>query len=109
VEPLRELLTQVTLNPPTIPFLSNVTGAWITAAEATDPAYWSTHMHQTVRFATGMEQLLKEPEQILLEVGPGLTLSTLTTQRPDRSNEQIVLTSLRHPHDRQSDVAFLLA
>ncbi|HSD83600.1 MAG TPA: SDR family oxidoreductase, partial [Anaerolineae bacterium] len=51
---------------------------------------------------------LAEPEQILLEVGPGLTLSTLATQRPDKSSDQIVLTSLRHPHDSQSDVAVLL-
>ena len=108
MQPFRELLEQVTLNPPAIPFLSNVSGAWITAAEATDPDYWASHMRQTVRFADGIARLLKEPQQILLEVGPGLTLSTLATQRPDRSAEQVVLTSLRHPHDPQSDVVFLL-
>jgi len=108
VEPFAELVKGVTLNPPKIPYLSNVTGTWITAAEATDPDYWARHLRQTVRFAEGMQQLLKEPEQILLEVGPGLTLSTLATQRPDKAAEQVVLTSLRHPHDPQSDVAFLL-
>ena len=28
-------------SPPEIPYLSNVTGGWITAEEATDPAYWA--------------------------------------------------------------------
>lgn len=107
-EPFTELVKQVALNPPQIPYLSNVTGTWITAAEATDPEYWSRHLCQTVRFAEGIQQLLKEPEQILLEVGPGLTLSTLATHRPGKVAEQVVLTALRHPHDPQSDVAFLL-
>ncbi|HFC11941.1 MAG TPA: acyltransferase domain-containing protein, partial [Anaerolineae bacterium] len=29
---------------PTLPFISNVTGAWITAAEAVDPAYWTSQL-----------------------------------------------------------------
>ncbi len=107
-QPLRDLLGQVALRPPATPLLSTVTGTWMSAADATDPAYWARHMRQTVRFADGLAELLKTPEQILLEVGPGLTLSTLVTQRADRSPEQAVLNSLRHPHDAQSDVAFLL-
>ena len=29
---------------PQMPFVSNVTGTWITAAEATDPDYWARHL-----------------------------------------------------------------
>jgi acyl transferase domain-containing protein len=108
VKPFAELVKQVTLHPPKIPYLSNVTGTWVTAEEATDADYWARHLGQTVRFADGIGQLLREPVQILLEVGPGLTLSSLTAQRPDKAAEQVVLTSLRHPHDPQSDDAFLL-
>jgi acyl transferase domain-containing protein len=108
VEPFRALLRQVALHPPAIPFLSNVTGDWISAAEATDPDYWAAHMRQTVRFAEGLGRLLEEPAQFLLEVGPGLTLSASAAQHPNKTDEQAALASLRHMHDPQSDVAFIL-
>lgn len=108
LEPFTELVKNISLQPPQRPYISNVTGTWITAAEATDPRYWARHLRQTVRFADGLQELLKEPAQILLEVGPGRTLSTLARRHPDKAPEQIVLSSLRHPQESQSDVAFLL-
>jgi thioesterase domain-containing protein/acyl carrier protein len=98
----------VPLREPQIPYVSNVTGTWITPAEATNPNYWATHLRQTVRFAEGLQRVLADPTRILLEVGPGRTLSTLAKQHPDKVAEHQVLSSLRHPHDEQSDVALLL-
>ncbi len=108
LEPFTLAVKKVTLNSPQIPYLSNVTGNWIAASQATDPNYWAKHLRSCVRFSEGLQQLLKEPEQILLEVGPGRTLSTLATQHSNKTEKQVVLTSLRHPQDRQSDVEFLL-
>jgi len=112
MEPVVELFTEqvrrIRLNPPQIPYISNVTGTWITAEEATAPSYWAKHLRQTVRFADGIQELLKEPGHILLEIGPGRTLSTFAMRHPDRATEQVVLSSIRHPKDRQSDTAFLL-
>jgi acyl transferase domain-containing protein len=108
LEPFTERVKQVTLKPPQIPYLSNVTGTWITAEQATDSTYWRQHLRQTVRFAEGLQELLKEPAQILLEVGPGKTLSTLARRHPDKQAEQVVLSSVRHPQEPGSDVAFLL-
>ncbi|WP_407884225.1 SDR family NAD(P)-dependent oxidoreductase [Scytonema sp. NUACC26] len=108
LEEFTERVKKVSLNPPQMAYVSNVTGTWITAAEATNPEYWANHLRSTVRFAEGVQQLLNEPEQILLEVGPGRTLSTLVRQHPNQAAQQVVLSSLRHPQDCQSDVAFLL-
>lgn len=107
--PLTEYIKKVSLNPPRIPYVSCVTGTWITASEATDPGYWAKHCRQPVRFVQGLAELLKQPERILLEVGPGHTLSTLAKQHPDKTDGQFILSSLRHLHDRQSDLQFLLA
>lgn len=107
-EPFTLMVKKVNLNPPEIPYVSNVTGNWITAAQATDPSYWATHLRSSVRFADGMQLLLQEPERILLEVGPGRTLSTLAKQHPQKAIGQVVLNSLQHPKERQSDVEFLL-
>ena len=101
-------VAQVTLHPPQLPYLSNVSGTWITAAEATDPTYWAKHLRQTVRFADNVDQLITDPTQILLEVGPGRTLSTFAQQHPAKAAEQVVLTSVRHPQEDRQDDAFLL-
>ena len=103
-----ERVKQVRLNPPQIPYLSNVTGTWMSADRATDPEYWVKHLHQTVKFSPSLEELLQEPEQILLEVGPGRTLSTLVKRHPHKVAKQVVLSSTRHPKQPSSDVAFLL-
>ena len=66
---------------PAIPFVSNVTGTWITAAEATSPDYWTTHLRQAVRFAAGVQELLQDPTRVFLEVGPGRTLASLVRQQ----------------------------
>nr|WP_236117183.1 type I polyketide synthase [Hassalia byssoidea] len=106
LEPFQEQVSKISLNAPKIPFVSNVTGTWITAAQAIDPRYWARHLRQTVRFSEGVAELLQQPERILLEVGPGRTLSTLVNKQS--CARMVVLSSLRHPQNQQSDVAFLL-
>ncbi|MEM8715297.1 MAG: type I polyketide synthase, partial [Cyanobacteria bacterium P01_G01_bin.4] len=76
-----ELVASIEHHPPTIPFLSNVTGTWILEEQATDPAYWGQHLRQTVRFADGVTALMADGDRLLLEVGPGRTLSTLAKQQ----------------------------
>ncbi len=112
VEPIldtfAEQVKQVRRHPPQIPFVSNVTGTWITSDEAMNPSYWARHLRQTVRFSDCVQELLKEPNRVLLEVGPGQTLSTLSRQQTNKSKEQIVLSSIRHPREQKSDIAFIL-
>ena len=100
---------QVTLKPPQVPFISNVTGAWITPEQATNPDYWATHLRQTVRFAEGLQVLQQDATLVLLEVGPGRTLSKLARmQAPKTSSEQPIFHSVRHPREHQPDLAVLL-
>ncbi|AFZ01576.1 type I polyketide synthase [Calothrix sp. PCC 6303] len=107
LETFRELVQTVTLNPPQIPFISNVSGTWISASEATNPNYWANHLRQPVHFCQGLTELLKTPGSVLLEVGAGRTLSTFARQQ--RQQELTVLTSLPHPQEQQSEVAFILS
>jgi acyl transferase domain-containing protein len=95
---------RVALGPPTIPFVSNVTGTWIAADEATEPRYWAKHLRQTVRFADGLRALLAEENRVLLEVGPGRTLGVFARQQ----GAGAVFASLRHPQAGQADRPFLL-
>lgn len=93
---------------PRIPFASNVTGQWIRPEEATDPAYWAQHLRGAVRFADCLERLYEVPQRAVLEVGPGRTLTTLAKMHPAKPKETVVLSSIRHPAERRSDVSFAL-
>lgn len=101
-------LRRVPMRAPTLPFVSNVSGSWISAAEATDPAYWVRHLRQTVRFADGLQQLLADERCLLLEVGPGRTLSSLARLHSSRKPAQVVLNGMRHADERVSDLAWML-
>ena len=90
---------------PKIPFVSNLTGTWITDGEAMDPAYWVRHLRNTVRFDQGARTLLETGSRALLEVGPGRTLASLCKQQ--RTKAAVVTTALRHPSEAASDVEFL--
>ncbi len=81
MDPLAELAATFRLAAPEIPYVSNVTGSWMSAEDATDPAYWARHLRQPVRFHQGLECLLAEPGRVLLEVGPGAVLSRLAQRR----------------------------
>jgi amino acid adenylation domain-containing protein len=94
VAPFTRLLRGTELRPPAIPCVSNVTAQWLTDEEATNPDYWAGHVRQTVRFADGVAELFKEPRQVLLEVGPGRTLTTLARQHQGRASSQSVIASL---------------
>jgi acyl transferase domain-containing protein/NAD(P)-dependent dehydrogenase (short-subunit alcohol dehydrogenase family) len=108
LERFRARLRQAALHPPRLPFASNLTGTWITAAEATDPDYWVRQLRETVRFSDGLERLLEDPTQVLLEVGPGRTLATLARLHPGRDTGQEIFTSLRHPDEEVEDDRFML-
>lgn len=101
LEPFTALLRKVKLAPPTIPYVSNVSAHWITAQEAQAPEYWAGHVRQTVRFADGVAELMKDSRQVLLEVGPGHTLCTLARQHPAKLTEQAVFASLSLAGDQE--------
>ncbi|MBB1257767.1 type I polyketide synthase [Streptomyces alkaliterrae] len=74
---LAEVLRPLRLRRPEIPFLSNVTGTWITDEQATDPEYWVAHTRRPVRFADGVRTLARRGPAVLVEVGPGSQLTGL--------------------------------
>lgn len=109
IAPFIEMVKKVKRNPPQIPFVSNVSGTWITEAEAIDPEYWARHLRHTVRFAQGVGELLQEPNRILVEIGPGQTLTTLTKQQlKGRPDQQLVVPTLPPPNNNKPDEEALL-
>jgi len=77
-----KVVKTIKMKPPQLPWVSNLTGRWITAAQAVDPAYWVDHVRQPVRFTDSLGELAGRGIGVLLEAGPGQTLTTLARQHP---------------------------
>ncbi|HEU0077701.1 MAG TPA: type I polyketide synthase, partial [Longimicrobiaceae bacterium] len=93
VAAFRALVAQTPRLAPQIPYLSNLTGTWITAEQATDPGYWARHLCEPVQLAQALATLLSEQPQALVEVGPGSSLSSAALQ-VSASRERVVVSSL---------------
>jgi acyl transferase domain-containing protein len=112
VTELNQLAHSITYNAPQIPYLSNVTGTWITPQQATDPTYWARHMCQPVQFFTMLQNLFRQgPLLHLVEVGPGQSLGAFAKQHPLCKHEQFarIYPTLRYAYDNQDDHWFLLS
>ncbi len=109
-EPLTAVLQSVTLTAPRIPYVSGMTGTWITAEEATDRGYWARHLCGTVRFHQGLSTLLDDSDRLLVEVGPGqgLTSHAIGERARVAERENPVVPTMRWSYDRQSELAVLL-
>jgi acyl transferase domain-containing protein/thioesterase domain-containing protein/SAM-dependent methyltransferase len=102
-------LRQITLNEPKIPYVTNVTGNWVTVEEATSPRHWVNHLRQTVRFADGLAVLQKEVGAQFLEVGPGTDITAMIRRHLRPGTGQQALTLVKNPNNDVSDGQYLLA
>jgi acyl transferase domain-containing protein/thioesterase domain-containing protein len=101
----REGLREFKFKAPTARYISNLHGTWADPKEAQTPEYWVRHLRETVRFSDGLSTLLEGGNRILLEVGPGQALCSLSRQQP--KPPVAAIPSLRHPDDTVADLQHL--
>ncbi|WP_340375310.1 beta-ketoacyl synthase N-terminal-like domain-containing protein [Streptomyces sp. SS7] len=92
---------------PVVPWISDSHGRAVTADEVRDRGYWTGHLRHTVRFDEALSTALREPG-VLLEVGPGHTLATLTRRHRSMTDHHRVLSSLPHAVEETSAHAAVL-
>lgn len=108
LDEFRSVARSVDLRAPARPYVTNLTGTWITDDAATDPEHWVAHLRGTVRFSECIETVASGAPYVVVEIGPGHTLSA--TARRARSAPHAAIASMRHPrHDARDDVAALAA
>lgn len=102
VAPFRSYFNEITLNAPSIPIYSTVTGDRLTDEQSKEPEYWASHLRSTVLFDSAAKRLLDEnPEKAFLEIGPGNATSTFIRQQSLGKNS-LVLTTLELPKNNES-------
>jgi acyl transferase domain-containing protein len=82
----------VQLRPPQIPIISSLLGR-VATAEWTEPSYWVRQMREPVRFGPALDGVFAQENRVLLEVGPGQTLTSFARQHPLRSEAYPVIPS----------------
>lgn len=73
-------LGATTLRAPQTRVYSCISGAALTAAEATDPGYWARQVRAPVQFSRAVATELAQADTVFVEVGPGQALSALLRQ-----------------------------
>ncbi len=78
-----------TLPEPQISCLSNMTGTWMTPAQATDPNRWIEEMRRPSFCGSGAEVLLQGSERVFLEVGIGQQLGSILKQHSHHDSQRL--------------------
>jgi amino acid adenylation domain-containing protein len=105
----REGLNRVTWHQPAIPYISGLTGTWIKEEEARDPGYWTSHLQETIQFSQGLQELLKKPAAIFVEISPGRGLTLFLNQHPAKKNSHLAIQMVRHRKENTPDLYYTLA
>ncbi|WP_078857234.1 type I polyketide synthase [Streptomyces sp. NBRC 109706] len=106
LDEFRAAIVGLTFRPPTIPLVSNVTGALATAEQLSDPDYWVDHIRQPVRFADGITTLHRQGVRTFLELGPD---GVLCAAGAESAEDALFAPALRGGHDEARTLSTALA
>ncbi|HEV8298714.1 MAG TPA: type I polyketide synthase, partial [Acidimicrobiales bacterium] len=97
----------VTFSPPSLRYVSNLTGTWADAGQVVNPQYWVDHLRKTVRFEEDLATAIAAGPLVLVETGPGQALSSYARRQTEKA--VAIVSTLRHPNDEMDDAVHLLA
>ncbi|MGW2256195.1 SDR family NAD(P)-dependent oxidoreductase, partial [Kitasatospora sp. NPDC001660] len=95
LDDFRAVLDGLTYSAPSIPIVSNLTGALADPEQLCTPDYWVRHAREAVRFADGVRALDAAGATDHLELGPGGVLTALTEQNLDEGADRVAAPALR--------------
>ena len=98
----------IPLHTPKIPYISGLTGNWITSQQAASPQYWARHMTETIRFYDGIGRILSELNPIFVQVGSERALPLYVGMHPLKKEENLAMNLIRYEKEKDHDVSFLL-
>lgn len=107
-QPLVEAVATVPRRSADREFVSTAVARTVADRELLDPEYWGDQMMRPVRFADSVTLAAHSDDRILLEVGPGQTLSTLSRQVLRGQPDRVIVTALEGPRAEGSSLESVL-
>lgn len=104
----KQIVDSIPKQIPKIPYISNVTGEWITHEQALDSEYWVKHLRKTVQFKDGLEKLIQDEDKIFIEIGAGRTLSTFARKSLQWNDKYQAVNMLKGVKDTEEDYSYFL-
>ena len=117
LDDLEEALSKLSFAPPSLPFVSNLTGRVVGAGEALDASYWRRQMRAPVAFRACIATLADLGVDAVVEIGPHSVLGPMTSlawpETPGTPEPPVALSSLKRPGRKvsaaEAEDAFLAA
>ena len=103
---LSQSVTEVKSGKIKIPFISCVTGNWVNDSELDKTDYW-IQQRGAFSFEEGLQVILQDQDQILLEVGPGERLTRTAKKYRESDSKPVILPSIPENDGNTSDSAKL--
>jgi acyl transferase domain-containing protein/acyl carrier protein len=89
-----EFVNRFSLNSPRIPFISCLTGDFITDSQAKSGEYWAKQLRNTVLFREGISKIAKNEGVVFLEVGPNTHLSSIVKKAGAINDKKLIISTL---------------
>jgi acyl transferase domain-containing protein/NADPH:quinone reductase-like Zn-dependent oxidoreductase/short-subunit dehydrogenase len=97
----------ISLQPPAIRLISNLTGRVAKSEEITQPAYWLNHLRRPVQFSTGIQTLVESGCGVFLELGASPVLLAMGRECAPKSTALWLPTIRRGRDDWSQTLASL--
>ncbi len=108
LDSFRAEFSNIQLNKPDMPFISNLTGNIITDTEACSPDYWVRHLRETVRFSEGIRFILSHGDgYVFIESGAGHSLTNLLKQHLPANHHTLFVNLIRPVKEKEDDLRYL--
>ena len=110
LDDLEAVLSTMSFSPPSLAFVSNLTGRAIEPGQTLDAAYWRRQAREPVAFRACVETLAEIGVDALVEIGPHAVLGPMATMSWPESarggaGAPITLASLRRPSESSPEPA----
>lgn len=108
LDAFKKEIEHIEFKKPTMAVISNVTGKLAEGNDLITPDYWARHLRNTVLFSKGLNEILINDNIVLIEVGPGRSLTTFTNKHHKKNDSHKAINMLRHVKEEIDDQEYLL-
>lgn len=105
---LPQLVAEINIGKIKIPFISSVTGNWLDDSELNQTDYW-IEQRGACCFEKGLQAILEDEDQILLEMGLGERLTRIAKEYCESDSKPVILPAMPEADGDRSDSAKLFS